>query len=113
MNHGELVDAAIQEASDRNIARLFKNHTGVARYRDKKTGKTSTVKYGVGPKEGGGYDLIGWRMSDGKFISLDAKVGRDKLSDEQEKWGKWVRHGHGIAGEFRTVEQAMELIENG
>lgn len=113
MNHGELIDAIILEASEQNIARLFKNHTGVARYRDKVTKKVSTVKYGVGPKEGGGYDVIGWRMSDGKFVSIDAKVGKDKLSPSQIKWGKWVRAGGGIAGEARTVEQAMELIRNG
>lgn len=113
MNHGELVDAIIQEASERNIARLFKNHTGLARYKGKKTGKVSTVKYGVGPKKGGGHDLIGWRMRDGKFISIDAKVGRDELSEDQIKWMKWVLTGKGISGEARSVEEAMELIENG
>lgn len=113
MNHGELIDAAIEEVNRLNIARLFKNHTGIATYIDKKTKKRSTVKYGVGPKEGGGYDLIGWRMSDGKFLSFDAKVGKDELSESQIKWGKWVRHGGGLAGEFRTVEQLVELIING
>lgn len=111
MKHGELLDAAIKEASDRNIARLFRNPTGLAKH--KKGNKTWVVPYGVGPKGGGGHDLIGWRMSDGKFVSLDAKVGKDELSDNQIKWGNWVRHGGGIAGEFRTVKEAMELIANG
>ena len=111
--HGELVDAIIFAASESGLARLFKNHSGVAKYRNEKTGKVSHVPYGVGPKGGGGHDLIGWRMSDGKFVSIDAKVGRDELSDAQIKWGKWVMAGNGIAGEARSVEQAMEMIENG
>lgn len=111
MTHGELIDAIIQEASDRNIARLFRNPSGLAKHR--KDGKTWVVPYGVGPKGGGGHDVLGWRMCDGKFVSIDAKVGNDKLSAAQIKWGKWVLAGKGIAGEARTVEQAMELIENG
>lgn len=111
MNHGELVDAIILEASARNLARLFRNPSGVAKHR--KDGKTWVVPYGVGPRGGGGHDVIGWRMSDGKFISIDAKVGRDELSDAQIKWMKWVLAGKGIAGEARSVEQAMEMIENG
>ena len=111
--HSDLIDAIILEASNRNIARLFKNHSGVATYIGKKTKKRSTVRYGVGPKEGGGHDLLGWRMRDGKFVSIDAKVGRDELSESQIKWGKWVRAGNGIAGEARSVEEAMEMIENG
>lgn len=111
MNHGELIDAIIKEASDLNIARLYRNPSGVAKHR--KDGKTWVVPYGVGPRGGGGHDVLGWRMGDGKFVSIDAKVGRDELSEAQIKWGKWVVAGGGIAGEARTVEQAMELIRNG
>lgn len=111
MNHGELIDAIIAEASARNCARLFRNASGLAKHR--KDGKTWVVPYGVGPKGGGGHDMIGWRMSDGKFVSIDAKVGNDKLSDDQKKWSRWVIAGGGIAGEARSVEQAMDLIENG
>lgn len=109
MTHSELVDAIIQEASDRNLARLFKNHSGVAKYR--RNGKLSTVRYGVGgTAKSAGHDLLGWRMSDGKFISIDAKVGRDKLSDGQVTWMRWVMAGGGLSGEARSVEQAMRII---
>lgn len=111
MKHGELIDAIIMAASDLNLARLYKNHSGIARH--KKGGREWVVEYGVGPKGGGGHDMIGWRMSDGKFISIDAKVGRDKLSAAQIKWMKWVLAGGGISGEARSVEQAMEMIRNG
>lgn len=108
--HGDLVDAIQFAVSESGLGRLFKNHSGVAKYRNERTGKVSHVPYGVGPKGGGGGDLIGWRAGDGKFISIDAKVGSDKLSDQQVKWARWVTHGGGIAGEARTVADAIRLI---
>lgn len=110
MTHASLIAAIIEDASDRNTARLFKNASGMAT-RKRKDGKPSVIKYGVGPSGGGGHDLIGWRMSDGKFISIDAKVGRDKLSDAQIKWMNWVIHGGGLSGEARSVEDARRIIE--
>lgn len=94
-----------------DIACLFKNHSGVATYGKGK--KKSTVRYGVGPNEGGGHDLIGWRLSDGRFVSIDAKVGRDQLSADQQKWMRWVIAGGGCAGEARSVEDARRVIQHG
>lgn len=111
--HGELVDAIIFAASESGLARLFKNHSGVAKYRNEKTGRTSHVPYGVGPKGGGGGDLIGWRMGDGRFVSIDAKVGDDVMSDAQLKWARWVNEGGGLAGEARDVADAIHLITEG
>lgn len=109
MNHGELIEAIRVGCND--IACLFKNHTGVAVFpAKKKGGKKSTVRYGVGPNDGGGHDLLGWRVSDGKFISIDAKVGKDELSDNQKKWRRWVVAGNGLSGEARSVEQARRII---
>lgn len=111
MMHGELIDAIIQAASDAGH-RLFKNHSGVAKHTKMVDGKkkTWTVRYGVGPSDGGGHDLIGWTR-DGRFASIDAKVGRDKLSDEQKKWMRWVILGGGVSGEARSVEQALAILE--
>lgn len=108
MTHSELVEAILLAAPDAG-ARLFKNHSGVARY-STATGKRSTIKYGLGPVGGGGHDLIGWRVSDGRFISIDAKVGRDKLSDAQEKWMRWVIAGGGLSGAARSVDEAVAII---
>jgi len=109
MNHGELIEEIRTGCAD--IACLFKNHTGVAVYPPKKAGgKPSRVSYGVGPTKGGGHDLLGWRISDGKFVSIDAKVGEDELSDLQIKWMGWVILGHGLSGEARSVEQARRII---
>lgn len=112
MTHDELLAAIIVECAD--IAILWDNPSGVARY--KKDGRSWSVMYGVGPKSktngkgGGGLDLIGIRRSDGRFVAIDAKVGRDKLSASQLKFCRWVRMAGGIAGEARSVEDAIRLI---
>jgi hypothetical protein len=112
MTHAELIAAIILECAD--IAILWDNPSGVARY--KKDGRTWCVPYGVGPKSktdgegGGGLDLIGIRRADGKFVAIDAKVGRDRLSASQLKFCRWVRLAGGIAGEARSVDEARRLI---
>lgn len=111
MTHSELIDAIILEASERNLARLFRNPSGQAVHR--KNGKTWHVKYGCGlTAQSAGLDLIGWTMR-GQFVALDAKVGRDKLSVAQQTFIRWVLHGGGIAGEFRSVEEGLALITAG
>lgn len=118
LDHGELIDAIINEASERGLALLFRNQTGLAKYLNKKTGKVSMVPYGVGPskvkgrKRGGGLDLIGLRRKDGKFVAIDAKVGNDKLSENQKMFIRWVISAGGVAGEARSVEQAIAIIES-
>lgn len=112
MTHSELMSAIILGTA--HLAILWDNPSGVARY--KKDGRTWSVLYGVGPKSktdgkgGGGLDLIGIRRSDGRFVAIDAKVGRDKLSASQLKFCRWVRMAGGIAGEARSVEDAIRLI---
>lgn len=112
MNHSELIDAIILTASESGAALLWKNPQGsgmVAR----KGQKPTFIRWGVGPASGGGLDIIGLRNSDGKFIAIDAKVGRDKLSEKQIKFIRWVTMRGGIAGEARSVEQAMEMLSDG
>ena len=112
MTHGDLVSLIITECAD--IAILWDNPSGVAKH--KKDGRTWVVPYGVGPKSktdgkhGGGLDLIGIRRSDGRFVAIDAKIGRDRLSEAQLKFCRWVRMAGGIAGEARSVEEARALI---
>jgi hypothetical protein len=110
--HAELLAAIIVGCAD--IAILWDNPSGVARY--KKDGRSWSVMYGVGPKSktngkgGGGLDLIGIRRADGRFVAIDAKIGRDRLSEAQLKFCRWVRMAGGIAGEARSVEEARTLI---
>jgi hypothetical protein len=118
MKHGELIEEMKRAAADYG-SRLFKNASGLARHKDER-GKVWVVKYGVGPSNGGGHDLLGWRevvitpemvgMTIAQFISFDGKVGDDELSDEQIKWMTWVINGGGIACEIRNIEQLAEIL---
>lgn len=109
MTHSELVQAIILTAAEQNVALLWKNPQGSGMVARKGQNPTF-IRWGVGPASGGGLDIIGLRNSDGKFIAIDAKVGRDKLSEKQIKFIRWVTMRGGIAGEARSVEQAIELI---
>lgn len=102
----ELSDAICLAAADDGV-RLFRNNSGVAKH--VKGGKTWFVRYGVGPTDGGGGDWIGWRIRDGKFVSIEIKVGQDRQHKEQAKWEKWVKAGNGLAGVARSVEDAREI----
>lgn len=102
----DLTDAILQAATDAGC-RLFKNHSGVAKFR--RSGKVYTVKYGVGPAEGGGGDLLGWTAT-GRFASIEIKVGRDVQSEAQKKWQRWVIAGGGVAGVARSVEDALDIL---
>lgn len=106
MNTVELTDAILLAAADDGVL-LVRNNSGVARH--VKDGKTWFVRYGVGPQGGGGGDLIGLRRSDGKFVSIEIKVGRDKSDKDQLKWRRWVLAGNGLAGEARSVEEARAI----
>ena len=101
-----LTDDIIVAASECG-ARLFRNNVGVATYNH--GGKISKVRYGVGPVGGGGGDLIGFDR-DGRFLSIEVKVGSDKQSDAQKKWERWVNMGGGRAGVARSVEDAISII---
>lgn len=87
--------------------RLFRNNTGIARYKMKSGERV--VRYGVGPTGGGGGDLIGWNK-DGIFISIEIKVGRDKQTENQKMWERWVNNGGGRAGVARSVQDALDII---
>ena len=102
----ELTEAILIAASEHG-ARLHRNNSGIATYNH--GGKVSKVRYGVGPVGGGGGDLIGW-TSDGRFLSIEVKVGRDKQSEAQKKWERWVNMGGGRAGVARSVEDAIAII---
>lgn len=107
MNTAELT-AAIELAAPDVGARLFRNNSGVAKHVKEK--KTWWVRYGVGPTDGGGGDLLGWNAR-GKFASIEVKVGRDESTPEQLKWKRWVLAGGGVAGEARSVEDALAILD--
>lgn len=66
-------------------------------------------------------DLCGWVSRDigpedvGKrlavFASLEAKQGAGRMTPEQKNWRDQVQAAGGIAGEVRSVEDALRLLD--
>ncbi len=82
-------------------ALVFKNQVGKARaLNDPKR----ILAYGLV----GSSDILG--LYQGRFISIECKVGRDKLRPAQQHWRDTVlRHG-GLWCEARSVADALALI---
>lgn len=109
MNTHQLTEAIIMAASERGHL-LVRNNSGVAK--DKGKNGVRYTRYGVGPVGGGGGDLIGL-TKDGIFLSVEIKVGRDKLTDKQKMWISWITMRGGRAGVARSVEDAVKIMEGG
>lgn len=57
----------------------------------------------------GSADLIGL-TSDGRFIALELKVGRDRLRKDQAQFLKFIESFGGIAGSARTMEEVDQIL---
>ena len=54
-------------------------------------------------------DLIGWTEG-GRFVALEVKGPRGRITDEQAAFIELVRRSGGLAGVARSVEEAREII---
>lgn len=61
----------------------------------------------------GSSDLIGWTCRNGAalFTAIEVKYGRTRTTPEQVRFLDAVRKAGGIAGDVRSVEQAVNLLE--
>lgn len=99
----------------RTDCRMFRNTVGTVQ--DKRTGHWITFGLMVGSA-----DLIGWRtitvtpeMVGRKlavFTSIEVKTASGKSRGNQTTWSNNVLKAGGIAGEARSEEMAVKLIEN-
>lgn len=83
---------------------LWRNNVGVAQHWE--SGRVHTVRYGLAP---GSADLVGLR-SDGRFVALELKAARGRVSPEQEAWLALVRRMGGVGAVVRSVEEAWDAI---
>lgn len=58
----------------------------------------------------GGADIIGI-APDGRFLSVEVKTETGRIRPEQEVFLQVVRKAGGIAGVARSVEEALQLIQ--
>lgn len=57
----------------------------------------------------GSSDLIGL-TSMGRFLSIEVKSPRGRLTEEQQAWIAMVRQFGGLAGEARSIEDLDEIL---
>lgn len=57
-------------------------------------------------------DIIGYRKSDGVFIGVEIKVGKDKLSMAQDAFLKGIIKAGGIAFTISSIEEIENKIYN-
>ena len=102
MTESEIQNAIHRALNSRPDTRVFRNHCG--RVQDAQ-GRWHT--FGL---MRGSADLIGWCR--GRFLSVEVKTATGRVSPEQENWMRQViKHG-GIAFVARSVEEAIEKLEN-
>ena len=55
-------------------------------------------------------DLIGWTEG-GRFVAIEVKASRGRLTDEQAAFLELVRRSGGLAGVARSIADARAIIE--
>ena len=55
-------------------------------------------------------DLIGWTEG-GRFVAIEVKAPRGRLTDEQAAFLELVQRSGGLAGVARSVEEAREILD--
>jgi hypothetical protein len=88
-------------ALSRAGARVFRNNVGQARYKG-----GHVVRYGLAP---GSADLIGW-TPDGRFLALEVKTPRGRLSAQQAAFLDAVRAAGGVAACVRSADEALAAL---
>lgn len=58
-------------------------------------------------------DTVGYRANDGKFIAIEVKNKKGKLSREQVKFAEFAKTQPILYGVARSKEDAIHIIENG
>lgn len=101
MNETNLVQTIRLGCND--IAILLRNNCGS--FQDK---NGRWVKFGVGNPGGG--DLVGLRKSDGRFISIEAKILGKKPTPEQINFITAIQKNGGLAGVAYSLEDARKII---
>ncbi len=90
-----------------NVAdfRVWRNNSGALQ---DVTGRL--VKYGLAP---GSADLVGILAPTGRLVALEVKTDRrgSKQTPDQENWGRVVREMGGVYEVVRSVEEALNVLE--
>lgn len=57
-------------------------------------------------------DTLGWRKEDGKFIAIEVKSNKGKLSADQQRFRDFALTQNIIYGVARSAQEAVDIVEN-
>lgn len=101
MTEAEIQSLILLETSKRGH-RLWRSNAGTI-----KTKHGGAVK--LFPK---GYpDLTGFRKTDGKFVVIEVKNAKGKLSEQQKHFAEWAKTQPILYGVARSPQEAIQIIE--
>jgi len=86
---------------------LWRNSAGVAEHISG-NGKVDRVPYGLCH---GASDLIGLIRPTGRFLAIEVKTRKGKLSHDQKAFLELVKKSGGVAGVARSAEEAHEIVD--
>ena len=97
----------------RNVLRLANFQTGCVAYRVNNVGVWDQAKgiHRKGNTEKGLPDVI--MIYRGRFIAIEVKAGKDKLSDDQKKRQFEIERAGGIYFECRSTDGFINFLQNG
>lgn len=84
----------------------WRNNTGSYAVPASREHRRRFIRYGA---EGSG-DILG-ALPGGRFLSIEVKVGRDRLRDSQREWMERVNVSGGLAIVARSVEDVERYVE--
>lgn len=58
----------------------------------------------------GGSDIIGIHKPSGRFLAIEVKTSKGRVSKEQENFIQAVQNAGGISGVARSPQEALELL---
>lgn len=83
---------------------MWRNNTGIAEHWNGRN--VERVAYGLGK---GSADLVG--IVDGRFVALEIKTERGRVSPEQQVWLDLVNARGGYGAVVRSTDEAVAAVE--
>ena len=86
---------------------IWRNSTGIAVFRSSGY-REQTVRYGLCP---GSADIIGLVAPHGRFLALEVKTPKGRLTKEQQCFLDLINRLGGVGRMVRSVNEAMAVLE--
>lgn len=108
--HSQLVNWCLgwAEAKHRQTVSLWKNNSGAIKINADGAGKQRFIRFGAT----GTSDIIGFTVRTGKFVALEIKTGKGKLTIPQTVFRDQLTRAGGYFCEVRSYHDAINFLQN-